>query len=68
MELSVTSQPCNPDSWIDFGGKSVPKIDDRTAGSLDNLARRGVISINTARALGLPESKPRKRLFIIEDD
>lgn len=64
MELSVTPQPCNPEAWIVGAGKSAPKLDDRTAGTIDNLARKGVIRPATARALGLETSPARKKLLI----
>jgi phage head maturation protease len=66
MELSVTPQPCNPEAWVMSAGKAVPRIDDRTAGRLDDLARKGVIGIQTARSMGLVEPKRRKVIIIDE--
>lgn len=64
FEWSVTAMPCNPFALIQRGA---PVLSDEKAGALDNLVRKGRVSLEFAKLVGLPPEragKPRRILVV----
>lgn len=57
IELSATSMPCNSEALVQAVERGDASLDDAKATQVDALVKKGMVSRETARIIGLPDRK-----------